>query len=431
MIISFSIENWMSFRDLTTFSMIANLERQHKNRVRKLRKYNTHVLPIAVIYGGNASGKTNFFRALNFAKRLIVDGTKPDNLIAVKPFELDTTYANKPSRFIFEILIEDTIFEFSFVVTKKSILEEKLVEILATSEKVLYHRKNNQPNFSKSLDKDKFLHFAFQGTRDNQLFLYNSVSQQVNTFKPIYDWFKNTLELVSTDSKFSQFEHFLDRNHFLYNKINELLPQLDTGITRLDSEEILLESVDLPLSFINHLEEEVKEGGSVKLIGRTANERLIITRIDGELIAKKLISYHLGTDNEKIKFEINQESDGTQRLIDLLPAFVNLYSKSSNKVYIIDEFDRSFHTLLARTLLENYLSICNSESKSQLLITTHDLLIMDQELLRRDEIWIAERDQVGASKLFSFSDFKKLRSDKDIRKSYLQGRLGGLPRILL
>ena len=99
------------------------------------------------------------------------------------------------------------------------------------------------------------------------------------------------------------------------------------------------------------------------------------------------------------------------------------------KVYVIDEIDRSLHPLLIRQLLEEYLSNCSTETRTQLLLTTHNVMLMDQQLLRRDEMWVAERDGVGVSSLFSFSEYKDIRYDKDIRKSYLQGRMGGIPRI--
>lgn len=118
-------------------------------------------------------------------------------------------------------------------------------------------------------------------------------------------------------------------------------------------------------------------------------------------------------------------------MIDLLPAFMAIAQPTVNKVYIIDELDRSLHTLLTRRLLESYLAGCDENSRSQLLFTTHDSLLMDQDLLRRDEMWVAERDQDGCSELIAFSEYKDVRSDKDIQKSYLQGRLGGVPRILL
>ncbi len=429
MIISFSIENWMSFRDSVSFSMVASRERQHGDRVPKIAKYQTRILPIAVIYGGNASGKTNFFKALSFVKDLVLRGTGPDSLIPVEPYRLDSSSADKPSRFRLELLINEIIYDFSFAVTRKAVVEEKLVQITSTSEKVLYDRRGNAPNFNSSLDKDKFLHFAFKGTRDNQLFLTNSVSQKVDMFKPVYDWFKDTLELIAPDSRFKPFEHFLDEGHPLYSTMNEMLPHLDTGISHLGGEEIPFENIPFSESFKSGLQEDIQEGMSIRFLASPTNERFIITRKAGELIAKKLVTFHSKSDGTEAKFDIRQESDGSQRVIDLLPAFLEISTTSSKKVYVIDEVDRSLHSLLTRQLIEAYLSNCSTDSRAQLLIASHDVLLMDQELFRRDEMWVAERNREGSSELFSFSDYKDIRYDKDIRKSYLQGRLGGVPRI--
>lgn len=170
MLIRFSIKNWMSFKDETCFSMIASPERQHKEHLPHLDKYKMKILPIAAIYGGNASGKTNFFRALNFAKRLIVQGTQIDGLIACEPFQLDDGSTERPSYFCFEISTENDIYEYSFAVTKKTVIEEKLTQIRSTSEKTLYHRHDGKPHFHPTLQKNKRLEIVFEGTRDNQLF---------------------------------------------------------------------------------------------------------------------------------------------------------------------------------------------------------------------------------------------------------------------
>ena len=421
----------MSFRNRVSFSMIASRERQHGGRVPKIGKYQTRVLPVAAIYGGNASGKTNFFKALSFAKGLVVKGTQPDSLIPIEHFRLDIEKGDQPSRFAFELLVEETIYEFSFAVTRKAVLEEKLVQITSTSEKVLYDRHDGGPNFDESLKNNQFLQFAFQGTRDNQLFLTNSVSQKVDIFKPVYNWFKDTLELVAPDSRFEPFEQFLDEEHPLFATMNEMLPQLDTGITHLGGEGIPFENIPLPEPLKIKLQEDVKEGMTVRLMTEPINERFVVTRKDGELIAKKLVTYHSKSDGTEAKFEMRQESDGSQRIIDLLPAFLEISALNSKKVYVIDEIDRSLHTLLTRRLLEAYLANCSTESRAQLLLTTHDVLLMDQQLLRRDEMWVAERSASGISSLLPFSEYKDVRYDKDIRKSYLQGRLGGVPRILI
>jgi len=428
MIINISLENWMSFYNPVTFSMIASRERQHGERVPRVSKYQTRVLPIAAIYGGNASGKTNFFKALHFTKNLVVEGTRPDSLIPVEPYRLNVKGATEPSRFSFELLIDEIIYEFSFALTSESILEEKLVQINSTSEKVLYDRANGEIKFDSSFSDDMFLQFAFKGTRDNQFFLTNSVSQKVETFLPVFNWFKDTLELVAPDSRFEPFEEFIDEGQPLYATMNEMLPQLDTGITHLGGEELAFENVNLPEAIRSRLQEEVKEGMTVRLTSMPNNERFLFSRKEGNLIAKKLVTYHPRPDGSDIKFEMRQESDGSQRVIDLLPAFLDV--SCSKKVYIIDEVDRSLHTLLTRQLLEAYLESCSTESRSQLLLTTHDVLLMNQQLLRRDEMWVAERDVNGVSSLYAFSEYKDVRYDKDIRKSYLQGRMGGVPRIL-
>jgi uncharacterized protein len=431
MIISFSLENWMSFRDRVTFSMTASKERQHGERIPKLGKYQTRVLPIAAIYGGNASGKTNLFRALNFAKTLVTQGTQPEGVIPVVPFLLDGRGSGQSSCFSFELLIDETIYEYSFTVTYKEVLEERLVKITSTSESTLFDRRGGKLRFAPELEDLPFLHFAFQGTRDNQLFLTNSVSQKVATFRPVFDWFRNTLELIAPDSRFELFEKFLDEDHPLYATMNAMLPQLDTSIAHLGSEEIPFENLPLTEPEKAKVREMVQEGRTVRLLAQPLNERFVVTRKRDKLTAKKLMSYHPKADGSEAKFEIRQESDGSQRVIDLLPAFLELSVQASKKVYIIDEVDRSLHTLLTRRLLEAYLDSCGPLSRAQMLFTTHDVLLMDQHLFRRDEMWVTERDVSGASILIPFSDYRDVRYDKDIRKSYLQGRLGGIPRLLL
>ena len=431
MILSFSVENWMSFQKRVCFSMVASKEKQHRERVPRSEKYKTSILPVAAIYGGNASGKTNLFKALNFAKGLVVRGTQPDSLIPVEFFRLGSQSSELPVCFSFEILMDETIYEYSFAVTRKSVVEEKLVEISSTSEKTLYDRKDKKPNFHSSIRKDEFLKFAFKGTRDNQLFLTNSISQKVETFKPVYNWFKDTLELVAPDSRFEPFEQFLDEAHHLYVTMNFMLPQLDTGIAHLGGEDIPFANLPLPEQLKQKIQEEVKEGITVRILAEPINERFVVTRKNGELLSKKLITYHAKQDGNEVKFEMRHESDGSQRVVDLLPAFLEISAAKCKKVYVIDEVDRSMHTLLTRRLLEGYLKNCSPGSRAQLLFTTHDVLLMDQNLLRRDEMWVTERDAKGVSSLLSFSEYKDVRYDKDIRKSYLQGRLGGIPRILL
>ena len=424
MLVSFKLENWMSFKGKAAFSMIASRERQHRDRLPKPGKYKTRFLPIATIYGGNASGKTNFFRALNFAKTLVVRGTTPDSPIPVEPYLLDAKSAGMPSRFEFVLLTDESMYEYSFAVTSKTVLEEKLVKITGKREDTLYERTGGKIGFHDSLEKP-FLDFVFRGTRDNQLFLTGSVWHKIGVFRPVYDWFKKNLELVAPDSRFDMFEQFLDENHPHYTTMSKLLPMLDTGIAQLGYQEIPFETLRIPASFRKHIQENVVDNASIRL-----SPEIVVISEGGKIIAKKLMAYHGTADGTMAKFEIRQESDGSQRVIALLPVFLNLASRGSKKVYVIDEVDRSLHTKLSRWLIEAYLAKCSPETRGQLLITTHDVLLMDQKFMRRDEMWVTERDALGASSLTSFSEYLDIRYDKDIRKSYLQGRLGGIPQIL-
>ena len=431
MIITFSVENWRSFKELSTLSMVAGREKQHGDRLPEGPGYGMKLLPVAAIYGGNASGKTNLFKALNFAKNLIVVGTQPESLIPAEPFRLDPACHSLPTKFRFELLINDKCFEFSFAVTRQRVIEEKLVEILKTTEKLLYSRAEDTIKFHPTLDKEPFLHFAFKGTRENQLFLTNATNQKVDNFRPVYNWFKHNLILIAPDSRFAPFEQFLQEDHPLYGTMNTMLSMLDTGIDSLGSEDLPFENIPVPDVIRAELQAELKEGMTVRLIAEPTNDRFLVTRLQGELKAKKLVSFHKDIKGKNIKFDMQNESDGTQRSIDLLPAFLELSTPANDKVYVIDELDRSLHTLLTRRLLDGFLLACGPASRSQLLFTTHDVLLMDQELLRREEMWVAERDRDGNSSIFSFSEYKEIRNDKDIRKSYLQGRLGGVPRILM
>ena len=430
MIVRFSIENWMSFRDKAEFSMIATRERQHNERVPRIKKYRTGILPITALYGGNASGKSNLFEALRFAQELIVDGKRPGERIPVKPFRLDEKSEKLPTAFYFELLVDEIIYEYSFATTTKEIEEEKLVEITGSSEKTLFHRVDGKANLHDSLKRKSDLEVYFKGTRDNELFLTNTVFQKVEAFLPVWLWFRNSLELIGSESKFARFERLGDEQDPLSSSVNEVLSRLDIGLLRLEGVDIPLETVPFLETEKEKVLEKVREKEMVRLkISR--NEQYLLTNENGETRARKLVAWHAGENGHEIRFDLQDESDGSMRMIDLAPAFPALCNANSRKVFIIDEINRSLHTLLTRSLLEMYLESCSPESRSQLLFTTHDALLMDQDLLRRDEMWVAERDDEGASRIFSFSEYTDVRYDRDIMKSYLQGRLGGVPRILL
>ncbi len=429
MIMTMTLENWMSFRDRTTFTMVAGKERQHGERITKLRSYQTRILPLAALYGGNASGKSNLIKALAFIQRFVVMGTRPDRPILVEPFKLAPEAADQPTRFMLELLIGTKIYEFSFAVTRKLVLEERLVEIAPKGETVLYERKSEKISFADQFQDTPYLDFAFRGTRENQLFLTNAISQKVETFRPIYDWFEKKL-LVITPKMGLGSDEFLDKDHPGYTKLSDMLNAFDTGVEDLDLQEVPLDRIRLPEYFKSMLFEKV--GPSYPMIYWSSEGELIRFSMEKEtLTAKKTVTRHRNSQGELITFELGRESDGTRRILELLPLIAWICEAQSDGVLVIDELDRRLHTLVTRKFLDMFLGQCNHEHRAQLIFTTHDLQLIDQDLLRRDEMWVAERDHRGVSKLLSFSDYRGLRYDKDLRKSYLQGRLGGIPRITL
>ena len=433
MLINLSVENWRSFRDKALFTMIATSEQQHGERVPALKKYRMRVLPTAVIYGGNASGKTNFFQAIRFMKDMILEGTgvEPDKLIDIEPFLPDSAMLEKPCRFSIELLIDEIIYEYAFAVTKRAVIEERLTKTTSSSEKVLFNRKSNRPNFHPSLAKNEALKYAFKGTRDNQLFLTNTVSQRIEEFLPVRNWFKDSLVLVAPDSRFSHYNYFIDEENPLYAEMSRILPLLDTGIVGLGGKRLPFEQLPIPNEIKKDIQDKTKDHEAILITSVTENLWFEVSRKGGTLTARKLVTKHQDISGGEIDFEMQIESDGSRRVIDLLPAFLDLSAQGSKKAYVVDELDRSLHTLLSRKLIDFYLASCSKSSRAQLILSTHDLLLMDQDLFRRDEMWVTESNKDGSSNIFSFSEYKDLRYDKDLRKSYLQGRLGGIPKILL
>jgi AAA15 family ATPase/GTPase len=410
--------------------MIATREKNHGRRLTKIVKHKMRLLPVAAIYGGNASGKTGLIEAMSFAQMIILRSEKSDRPIPAEPFLLNSESKESPSRFSFTFLADDRLFEYEFSCTLRTIIYEQLTEFLGARKRVFFVRNNDKVIIDTTLPDAERLQFAFLGTNQNQLFLNNAVSQKIATFDVAYDWFE-ALHIIGPHSHFGPCRHFFSSDHGFAEQVNDMLRQLDTGITGLGSRRVSPEDVGMSEVFRKRMERDLREGESRSIYRPLDQAPLIASREDGQLCLFKQVSHHLADDGSIAAFDLDDESEGSRRLIDLLPPFLDLVDPETPTVLIIDEIDRSLHTLLLRRLLEWYLESRASESRTQLVFTTHDVLLMDQVLFRRDEMWVTEREIDGSSKLFALSDYEGIRYDKDIRKSYLQGRLGGIPRILL
>ena len=430
MLIRFAVQNWMSFRDLATLSLLASRERQHGQRVARVPRHRLGVLPIAAIYGGNASGKSNLFKALAFAKQFIVQGTQVDQVIAVYPFRLDSQTQQAASEFVFELLIGEKIYEYRFAVSYQQVVMERLTLMRATTEHVIFERHKQDVTAVHVPDNEaSFWKFIMQAMRPNQLLLTTAIQLQHAPFLPIYHWFRDTLLLISPDTRFGDSEQFFDKQHRHFAQMNQILRLLDTGIHELAGQAVPLQLIPLPDEIKSKLWSDIPEGATARIIDPGGSERIIVTRRNGELTAQKVVAMHERVDGGYEAFSMSQESDGTNRIIDLLPAILEATDHHTPHVVVIDEVDRSLHTLITQHVVQHFLASCTPQTRSQLLLTLHDVLLMDQHTLRRDEMWLTERQSDGASTLIALSEYAGLRDDTDIRKSYLQGRFGGVPRI--
>ena len=429
MLLRFSVENWMSFRDEATLELVATGEKQHSGHIAAIEKFDFRLLPVAAIYGGNASGKSNFIKALRFAQQFITNPPRPDAPIPVRPFRLSRDSSERPTKFRIEALIDEAVYEYRFSVTSSRVLDEELKRITRTTEESIFRRGSRVEDFvlSRKIQDQEQQHFAFRGTNDNQLYLTNSVYQKLTEFKPIFDWFKNGITVILPGSRFNYLSEIASQDHSLYGKMVGRLRDLDTGISSLRQADFSPERI-IPKQLSDQLLAELKEGESFIDGSLSGVDGISILKENGAVVARQLAPIHMAEGGEEIPFLLADESDGTLRLINLLPAFL-LLEEQIPSTFVIDELDRSLHSNLTRNLLEHFLAQRTASSRSQLIFTTHDTQLMTQDIFRRDEIWITERDRFGASKLVAFSEFKDVRKDKDIRKSYLQGRMGGVPRI--
>jgi AAA15 family ATPase/GTPase len=419
--------------------MVASRELQHKEHLTIVPSLNLKVLPAAALYGGNGSGKSNFYIALEFARSFILKSKiSEDDLINVEPFRLDEKFEKAPSTFTFEILIGNEVFKYSFAVTRRRVCEETL-EILKREKSILvYSRRVTQDKDEWKLDyfqkldlpKDEaeFIKFKARDTLPNQLFLNAVRGRTIPVTDSLIGWFKQTLTLIDPETNFKSMEFTLKGRHKLRGYCVEALNKAHTGIDKMDGEQISFDAMELPKGLKTIIKERIKEN-EVHEIVSPEGKRYSVFMEKGQLKCLQLVTYHRGSNGNQVRFDVSEESEGTQRLIDLLPAFHELISTDSKKVFVIDELNRSLHTLLTRNLLESYLASRQSGSRGQLIFTTHDGLLLDQALFRRDEFWFIDKDENGASLLSALSDFKDVRHDKDIRKSYLQGRFGGIPII--
>ncbi|MDP6355763.1 MAG: ATP-binding protein, partial [Planctomycetota bacterium] len=378
-----------------------------------------HLLKIAALYGANASGKSNLVKAIATARKIILEPSSAKDRLPLEPFRLDTGSRQQPTKFEFEIKVGNKNFAYGFQATQTEITEEWLYELDRKKDVCVYERNITPegPEFKfpgirfARKEEEQFLRFTAKGTPRNRLFLQEcrerNVRENVRNVDPIFqtlDWFENRLRVIFPDTKYAGLEFRIHEDEDFGVELAKFLSSFDTGIEKIE-----LEEVDFDKE-LNEVPNEVKESilndvdeGTVVVVATPGNIRYHISMAKaGNLKASRLVAKRKLTDcDERASFSMSQESDGTLRLLDLIPGLMSLLSEE--RVLVIDELDRSFHPELTLSYLKSFVDFSRGR-ESQLIFTTHETDIMSQEFLRRDEIWLVEKGRDHCSKVVALEE---------------------------
>lgn len=444
MLIRFTIENFLSFNERQVFSMLpgkGTLKSEHRTPVIK----GVSILKTTALFGANASGKSNLVKAIDFGKNLVLNGVRPDNPIDYQKFKLDEKSRAKDSMMEYEIQYKGKNYAYGFVFNTEMIKKEWLYEIGSTKRIKIFERDSQKTAVFdlkyllrklKKEEEKQFLRFTAKGTPDNQLFLTEIRTRRIkenvsriDSLLHVNDWFQNSLKIVCPDDKYNKGLSFeLSNNEEFVKSFEDLLRSFDTGIDGVCLEKIDTESVDLPKLTLDKIREDLlsrnEEERTVILSSETTT--YLLSAKENEIIFEKLMTKHKVENSDRFeKFDTGDESAGTNRTIDYILVLLDLFK--DNRVFIIDEIERSLHPNLLYSLLDLFLSNVKNLN-SQLIMATHESSLLTQKLLRKDEIWFVAKDDKGASKLYSLGDYS-VRFDKEIRKDYLLGKFGAIPHI--
>jgi AAA15 family ATPase/GTPase len=417
MLIEFTVGNYLSFKDPMTFSMVAAPIKEHQDNNTFPVSDNLKLLKSSVIYGANASGKSNFIKAISFMKRFIINSSKEtqaNELIAVKNFKLSSETEDQPSHFEIIFIYEEVRYRYGFEVDTTKVHREWLFHAPKGKEALLFTREFNKIELGT--------HFSDEGkgleskTRDNALFL--SVVAQFNgqIAIKILKWFRrfNIISGLNDDS-------YLD---YTVNKLNntaekgqilEFLKIADLGITDITAEKSKVTFDNLP----KNIPEEIKQ----LFLSNDDSFSINVSTLHKKYDKNKQFSVV-----ENFDLETN-ESEGTKKIFCLSGPLIN--TLKNGNILVIDELDSRLHPLITRFIVKMFNS---KETNAQLIFATHDTNLLNKNIFRRDQIWFVEKDIYGATDLYSLVEYKteesaKVRNDASFEKDYILGKYGAIPFI--
>ncbi len=440
MLIKVSVENFKSFDQKEELSMISSSKMQG-NKSHRLKIKQTRLLKNAVVYGANASGKSNLVTVFSFIKSSLMEGLP----VGSANHFCRNKEANKTRESVFELqfTVGDTFYAYGFsaILSQRKITEEWLFELMQDggAHQLFIREGSKAPVLGEDVklsaaEKSRFAVYSedFAG-QDTRLFLtemnrgkkYDSNSKLM-FFHEAFGWIMNNIIVINPNIGISNTEAYY--NDESLENISKLIQTFDTGVTEIKTRRITVDEMskmippEIVHSIFAHLKNQMQMTNlsSIQMTWRVEGGFFNI-RIQGNT-EPEITTLVLKHGKSAFDFSFVEESDGTKRLFDLIDM---LLTDRPDTVFVVDELERSLHPKLTEHFLKLFME-AHDGARMQLVFTTHEDTIMDQVLFRRDEIWFVERDADNASKLYSLDRFKE-RYDKKLSKAYLEGRYGAIP----
>lgn len=436
MLIRIVIENYYSFGNSKEFNMFPS-PRYTRLSNHQYTFRDTKILKQAAIYGANASGKSNLIKAVNTLKNTILKEEIPSIYNGHKfKFNEDK---DAPQVLGIEFIEQNQSFYYAIETNNKIVTREELYKsgLGKKDDMLIFERTTNEEQ--KTTIK---FHDSFYSNEENVVLGKIIEKNLCKHNKPVFKllttfdnddmgdigialhWFSDTLKIITPNSKVGALAHIIDTDNDFKKYFEDMFCSFDTGICSVVSRKKSLSSFfGEDNEDLDEIIKEVEDSES-KLLALLPNKgpEINVVKEDDAYFVKYLKLEHKNKHGAVKQFDPDEESDGTLRLMDLVPAIKNV--ASDGKVIFIDEIERSIHPLLIKELIKKFSE--DSKTNGQIIFTTHESHLLDQEIFRQDEIWFVEKDQNGCSDLYSLSDFKE-HNTKDIRKGYLNGRYGSIP----
>lgn len=411
-LIEFRIKNFRSLRDEQVLSLVASTDKTllDTHALETGLKAAPHLLKSAVVYGANASGKSNLIKALQYMRGVVVESAslQPGQTFdRLHPFKLDALSGSRPTEFEVTFVLDGVRFQYGFAMNTQRIVSEQLLVYKAFKPQRWFQRHvdvetgKDVYGFGTGLKGAKNL---WEGaTRPNALFLSTAVQLNSDALRPVFEWFANRLVILNEQSPLSpQFSVQMLKQEAQRKVIREFLRAADTSIADIEvaTKQAMVPSIRFDLA-TGKREEEAGE--------QAVDE----------------VRFHHVTEHGKAVFDLMDESSGTRNLLFLTGPILDILSKGLTLV--IDELDTSLHTLLVQALVRLFHRPEANTGGAQLVFTTHDTSLLDAYgLFRRDQVWFVEKRPDQSSLLYPLLDFSP-RKNEALERGYLQGRYGALP----